>query len=439
MQKDSRSSPGRNKVRITSLLPLALANDSRTLKIASAFNRAGFSSEVYENAPSPSETVFPEGVRVKTLWFSPAKYFRRITSSGWQVEEGLERQIRTMPLPGRALIVRLKEVLHYSFFICYYLIIRPLLGFVQKPQADIIYLHEYRLFPLAFVWRMLTGAIIVYDAHDYYPEVRDERTLSLFWKMLFLPTLIRIEAACVRNATCVVTTSSGIGKLIKQRFHKDPAIIRNCHDKSYDINPNQGLRQRTGIRQDAFVLGVIGHRKPAQYFSPLLAAISHLNNTGFPTYLVLIGRGYERILTEASEKGIGKFVHSLGAVLPGEIVPLLCETDAVALPYAPQNSHYENALPNGFFQSVAARVPLLYPPLGQITNEIGDEKIGIPFDPRDVEETLTALSKIRTDSRFRSECRCALEAFAPTLDWEHEAQILMPLVEEALSAAKSRK
>lgn len=437
MQKDAWPSLERNKVRIVSLLPLALANDSRTIKIASAFYRAGFLSEVYENAPSPSETVFPEGVRVKTLWFSPAKYFRCITSSGWQVEEELKRQSGTIPLLGRALIVRLKEILHYGFFIGYYLIIKPLLGFVQKPQADIIYLHEYRLFPLAFIWRMLTGAIIIYDAHDYYPEVRDERTLSPFWKKIFLPTLIRLEAACVRNATCVVTTSSGIGKLIKQRFKKDSVIIRNCHDKSCDIKPSQGLRQRTGIKDDAFVLGVIGHRKPAQYFSPLLAAVSHLNNTGFPTHLVLIGRGYEKILVEASEMGTGEFVCAPGSVQPSEIVPLLCETDAVALPYAPQNSHYANALPNGFFQSVAAGVPLLYPPLGQIINEIGEAKIGIPFDPRDDDDTLAALSKIRTDSQFRSECRSALEAFSQTLDWEHEAKFLVPLVEEVLSATKA--
>lgn len=435
MQEDSQSTVGEKNVRIVSLLPLALANDSRTLKIAKAFHEAGFSSQVYENVPSPIEAIFPVGVDVKTLWFSPAKYFRRITSSGWQVEDVREKTIRSGASSGWSLRDCLKEVLHYVFFIGFYLIVRPLLGFFQKPQADIIYLHEYRLFPLALVWRFLTGAIIVYDAHDYYPEVRDEKMLSPFWKRVFLPTLIGLEAVCVRHATRVVTTSSGIRELIKHKFHKDSTVIRNCHDQSGDITPSQGLRQRTGIKEDDFIIGVIGHRKPAQYFSPLLSAIAHLNDTGVPTHLALIGRGYETILAEATKMGIGNFVRAPGAVQPGEIVPLLGEMDAVALPYAPQNNHYENALPNGFFQSIVAKVPLLYPPLNQIIYEIGEAEIGLPFDPRDEANTLAAVRKIRTNSQLRSDCRSSLESFALSLDWDREAKALAPLIKDALSKA----
>ena len=423
----------REKIKIVSLLPLALAHDSRSMKISGFFSRAGFDSEVYQHFSSPENINLPKGVTVNTLWPVPFNLFRSITSSGWRVDDDLDFQYEGHPLRRARLTTLIKEILHFFLFVGYYLLFRPFVGLFQRPRADVIYLHEFRLFPLALVWRMLTGATIVYDAHDYYPGVRDPKSLSVFWKRLFLPTLVGLEAVCVSFADTVVTTSSGIAELMRDRFGKKPLVVRNCHDESGDVALHSDLRKRFGVDEGSFVVTVIGHRKPAQHLAAMLSAIRQLNKDGMPTHLVLLGRGYGGVLDQASKLGIDRFVHSSGPVPSGEIVPLLRQSNAVALPYVPRNSHYNNALPNGFFQSVAAGTPIMYPHLERLEEVVGDSKIGLRFDPLDMADTASAIRSMRSDHILLSNCRDNMKALARELNWEEEAKPLGLLVERILS------
>ncbi|MDA8637311.1 glycosyltransferase [Rhodospirillales bacterium] len=421
------SSINQDKVRISSLLPLALENDSRTLKIAKSFARAGYISEVHEHIASTKTFPPLENFSVHPLWPRTFEWVRNITKRGWKVDNADKIPSHSRPSIANDSIKNIIDAIHFLLFIAAYFCIRPLCAALKPPRTNIIYLHEYRLFPVAWIWQKLTGAKLIYDAHDFYPLVRSMDSLSLFWRSIFLPFLEYIERSVCRTADAVITTSDGIAGLILDKYGVTATVIRNCHDSFSDRKSAELLRQTLSIAPDQPILAVVGHRKPAQSLNILIDNIIRLNQNGKAIHLVFIGRGYEPLVDDTPDAA-GKCIHTLGAVPPWEIVPLLTECNAVALPYFPENAHYQFALPNGFFQAVAARLPLLYPPLLEIERLLDGTNSGIAYDPRQNESVKTALSRLLQDVSKNHTDHSGLERISSQLNWQNEELKLLELI-----------
>jgi glycosyltransferase involved in cell wall biosynthesis len=420
---------------IVSLTPTSMDQDTRTIKIASSLARFGFRSVVVENRPGGPNLSKPD-VRVITLG-----RFGSRTEPGMPADGSAQRGRAPGSLPPKDALEHLRRVLgppvprwlreraHLLVFAIAYFIIRPLQGIFQVPRGSLYYLHEYRLYPLVHLVRRLRPAPLIYDAHDYYPEVLEDASLSPFWRRRFQPLLGWMEQWCVGNADAVVTVGEGVARLFTGRYGVSPVILRNCHDSRIEREPSTTLREKIGAGADAFLVVVVGHRKPGQVIDSLIEALASLPEQ---VHLALVGRFHEESERTAERFGVQDQVHAVGVVRPEEIVPFIRSADVSALPYYPATRNVLNILPNGFFQSLAAHLPLLYPALPEIGELVFARVVGHEVDLRDPASVAAALRRMLEDEEALTQFRENAGLLATELSWEKEEILLCSLVDGLL-------
>ena len=415
--------------RIVSITPLPLERDSRTLKIAVSFARWGYVSTVVENRPSSPAVIAnfeaTHGIRVVTLPggkpvnAGPTDVTGRVTnrSDSFSI---LRQKLFTLLPP------RISEVAHYILFRAVYEVIRPICHAKLIPNADIFYLHEYRLFPM--VRKKLSprrDTKLIYDAHDYYPAVEECDNDSYFQEKFFRPYLESLERQCIRRASQVVTVGESVRNLISEHFNCCPMVIRNCHDDRMDTKTDQGLRKRLKLDESIFLVVAIGNRKPGFAVETILNALVKLDPN---VHMVFIGRYHEQSAERADEKGLSTRVHFTGGLHPNDIVPNAKECDLALVPYIPVTSNVSGILPNGFFQSVSAHIPLVLPRLVDLETVVGTAKHVKWVDFADVNALIEAVGSSKREAYRNEKSQNDMQNFSDRLAWQNEEKKLLNLV-----------
>ena len=400
---------------IVSVTPLRVDRDTRTLKIANAFALAGARSIIVENRTSHGFSP-PLGVELITLAEPPGALNQ---DTATKARSGLVRRLPEW----------LSERLHYLGFVFLYFIFRPFISIRKLPKADLYYLHEYRLFPM-LKRALRKGGYLVYDAHDFYAESEDSSSYSAFWKRRFFPLLMSMEKACVKYAVELVTVSDGVANLIKKRFAVAPVIVRNLHDPSLENSRMGSIRKLLELKNDDFLVVIVGNHKPGQAGNEFLEALAQLPTS---VHAAFIGMGYDTDNPFIEKLGLSEQVHIIDYVRSDEIVPLIRDADAAAILYFPLTLNYLHSLPNKFYQCVAAGLPILYPELPEIKRLIGDRKIGTSVNALSADTIKKALIQISSKSVFRINCRKNVEELSRELDWAADRTRLIRMIESSFS------
>jgi|GEM_PF-1194160 glycosyltransferase involved in cell wall biosynthesis len=292
------------------------------------------------------------------------------------------------------------------------------------PRADLYYLHSFYQFPAVFLLCLRHRAKMIYDAHDFYQHQKEDPTVSSYWKNWVMPFEAAIEWACVRFAADVVTVNEGIAALMRERFRCKPLILRNAHDFRMDRKPARTIREVIGLPPDAFLIVSIGNYKSGITIEAALNALASLPKH---VHLAFLGARYPSCAEAIKARGIDGRVHFVPPVLPQEVVPFAASADVAILLYFERTVQYPNILPNGFFQSVAAGLPLVYPNLEQLRRVAERYNVGLMADAQDSNEIRSALEALVEDAELRASIRRNLEASRRELCWEHEEEVLRSL------------
>lgn len=410
---------GEGKPLIVSLTPTAAIHDTRTMKIACALRDLGWRSMIIQNKPGETPQTL-SGIEVKTLFG-----IRRPNKTGSVGKSASPRSDGSVILSG------VSERLHYLRFLFIYFGIRPLQAVWHLRRANAIYLHEYRLYPaIAFTRWLGVRVPFIYDAHDFYPDVYRNDKLSTFWRRRFLPMLMRLERSCIFNADAVVVVTEGIADLYQENYGVAPIVVRNAYDKRLEEPVDRDIRQILGLNESDFLFVCIGNRKPGMAIENVVNAMSRLPQH---VHLAIVGDFHQPTAEYARSLQLDDRVHVLGRMPSGQIVPLVRSANAAVVPYFPETSSVRSILPNGFFQSIAAGLLLVYPPLEDIRRVIGDKQVGVEADAEDIEALVRAMRTLACDAVRREEYISTVAQLADTVSWDFEKKKIAHLVEDMLT------
>ncbi len=310
-------------------------------------------------------------------------------------------------------------------------ILRPL---KRLPDASVYYLHAPYQFPAVYLKARGNRARIVYDAHDFYSDMTDPnapKRPEVRWMVAFHRL---IERACIARADMVVTVSDGIAELLKEAFDCNPIVVRNCHDARLDHQRVPALRDALGLAPDAFLLVTIGNAKDGRAIDEALDAMQTLPEH---VHLALLGRSYERFAGEIAGRGLEERVHVVPPVRPSEVVPFVRSADAALVLYYALSVNIEYCLPNGFFQAIAAELPLLYPELTEIRRLSETYGVGLPIVPREAASIEAGVLALLSQScAERQALRERLAVASDALSWEREELRLRDMLDH-LTRARS--
>ncbi|MGL3209592.1 glycosyltransferase [Bradyrhizobium sp. BR 1433] len=298
------------------------------------------------------------------------------------------------------------------------------------PRADLYYLHSFYQFPAVFLLCLRYRARMIYDAHDFYQHQKEDPTVSSYWKKWVIPFEGAIEAACIRFASDVVTVNEGIAALMRERFRCEPVILRNAHDFRLDRQVPRTIRDAIGLAPEAFLVVFIGNYKSGMTLEGAFDALVSLPKH---VHLAFLGGRYPDCNDALATRGLEGRVHFVPPVLPQEIVPVAASADVAVLLYFKRTIQYPNILPNGFFQSVAAGLPLVYPDLEQIRRVAERHKLGIMANAQDANEIRSALQLLVENDEVRETFRENVRVSRQELCWAYEERTLEPLLNRHLS------
>jgi len=385
---------------IVSITPIAVMSDSRTYKMATSFTCLEFNSIVVEGQKSE---IQPKKLQFKLIDVKGGIIFSKADGAEYPP-----------PFSGRSMLEKIKR-----WLIC---LSKPFLNqirtFLSLPNASLYYLHSFYQFPSVFLKSKLLGVAYIYDAHDYYlaenPGVLKE------W----------LETLCIKYAAAVVTVSDGVAGILEEKFGCIPTVIRNCHDSRLEEEPARNLRQYLGLSDQDFLIAVVGQAKKGMAVKEALDALANMPPH---VHLAFVGKNTHNFSALVEQFHRPENVHLVPPVLPSQVVPFIRSADLAMVLYYPRTANYEYCLPNGFFQSISAGLPILYPELPEIGLIARNFKIGIPVDvklPEDIK--IGMLQLLNSAKKYKRD----LIKASQDLSWEKEERILQDLVNKVIDNHK---
>jgi glycosyltransferase involved in cell wall biosynthesis len=294
------------------------------------------------------------------------------------------------------------------------------------PKASLYYMHSFYQFPAVYLLCLRHRAKFIYDAHDFYSQMHDEPALSHFWRHWVLPMERTIERACMRKAAAVVTVNEGIADLIERRFGRSAIVLRNAHDFRLEQPVERTIRDSVELNNDDFLVVCVGQFKQGMAIEAAIDGIAMLP----PRYhLAFLGAGFADYSELLEKKNVAGRVHFLRAVAPAEVVPFIRSADAGMLLYYGVSPSIEHCLPNGFFQPIAAGLPILYPRLPEIARVADRYGIGVAIDPQNPASIAAGLQSLAEDAGLSEQVRSNIEVSRNELAWERDEAELRRLIE----------
>ncbi|MBV8507276.1 MAG: glycosyltransferase [Alphaproteobacteria bacterium] len=296
----------------------------------------------------------------------------------------------------------------------------------RLPPAELYYLHSFELHRAVASMAARLGAPVIYDAHDFYRGIEPVERQRSFDRNRMRPFLNRLEDRLVADAAAVVTVSNGIADLMEGAFGRRPVVIRNCHDERRDQAVIPDLRTALGLTSEHSLCVVVGNRKPGMAIAVAVDAIALLPER---FHLAFVGRGYAAQAQRLLQHPLAARVHFGHFTEPDKIVPFIRSADLGLVIYEPYSANYHRALPNGFFQIVAAGLPLVRAPLPEIEAAIAGNTVGICLERCDPPTLARAILRCTEHQKMLHRNSAAL---AHKLRWELESARLQRLIEDVL-------
>jgi glycosyltransferase involved in cell wall biosynthesis len=414
-----------NRPIAVTITPVAAMRDSRSLKQAGSLAQAGYRSVLFEGQRSDRAIELPNVDIVGMSGGMSGERDKARPSS--QVGIGkwiaLFRKRATAP-DASWLEARIGFFIYLAFYARHFLIG----GLRHIPPASVYYLNEFSFFPAVWIKSWLHGASLIYDAHDFYTCIEPSALQTPFQKLV-VGFGRRIERRCIREAKAFTTVGNGVADLYNKEFGRCPEVIRNAHDTRIDRKPARSIRERAQLSGEQCLVVVIGQAKLGQEFSGLFGALKSLPHL----HVALVGNGYRNLLSETAQRNcVVAQIHYVENVPATEIVPLIRDADASLIVYYARSENYKNALPNGFFQSVAAGLPVLYSELPEITKICRELDFGISVRPDDATGLTMLLQKVIDRSDWYKDQKNRSEKAASVLTWQNEEKKLIQLLATTL-------
>lgn len=426
-QSSSAAESGLAGYHVTSVTPIALRSDSRTLKQAASFAREGAKSFVIEGVASRRDFSRFDIFVTSLQNASPSKSASVETAVTVGSKPSFLRRMKPF-LPGPA-------VEFAQFLLILLTLIKnewwPL--YRKLPSSDLYVLHAMNCWPAVWLKSKMMRRPYIYDAHDFYRGMSNATSADSFTRNWMLPLYAFLDRRAARNAAVVTTVSEGVAELYRTADGVEPVVIRNSHDLRADVLPPKSLREVVGVDSDQFLIVAVGNAKPGASIDKLIGILDGLDQS---IHVAFVGKDFETLKGMDRAAGIASRVHFVDAVPPEEIVPFIRDADCSIIVYFAETDNYDAALPNRFFQSVAAELPLIYPRLKGMHNLAQAFQFGISFRPDDADEMRQAIRRVFDSKEMASELRTQARRASGSLAWEVEERALVSVAKEIIRSER---
>jgi glycosyltransferase involved in cell wall biosynthesis len=366
----------------------SVVRDPRVQKEAGSLAQAGWRVIVVGLALTETDLLPVEQIDGYTIWRVIPPLPAWTTRSSWGK---LLRLIAAIPLIARRIRATGARVFHAHDFVG--LVMMALAGIRRRP--------------------------VVYDSHElFFDRWPPDSTYPLRRPLLMLRPL---EKRLARRAAAVITVGDQVAAHLARTLGvAAPLVIRNVVDLGA-LGEAVPLERRPGER-------IIAHSGVLAQGRNLPELVESLHHLPEEVSLALIGDGplREPLTVQAESLGVGGRLRRVYPVTPTTIPPTLAQADAAAILITSYALNYHYALPNKFFEALAAGLPMMVTDIPEVATLVRGHDLGVVVSSTAPAALAAAIQQVlepAAQARYRANVLRLRESFT----WEAEARKLVAL------------
>ncbi len=295
---------------------------------------------------------------------------------------------------------------------------------LREERFDVLHAHDLITLPVAVALKRRTGARLVYDAHELYPEVSTlSKTERRVWSLL--------ERPLIKHADDVITVCESIaGELTARYSIAAPTVVLNCPPSAAGVEHSADLlRAHAGIDDDEPLVLYQGGFAPHRGLPQLVRAVAHLERGR----LILMGWGRleERLREIVREEALEARVTIVGPVAQDVLLAYTAGADIGVIPYEPIGLNNTYTTPNKLFEYLAVGLPVVGSHLPELARVILKWEVGLTFERVEPEFIAAPLNRLLGDPELRARMRANALLARASYTWERQAEVLLGVYDGA--------
>lgn len=295
----------------------------------------------------------------------------------------------------------------------------------RRKEVAVIHCHSMLPLLLACLLKSMTGARLVYDAHELETEkygLHGRRQRIARW----------LENALIKHCDAVLVVSPSIEHWYRQRYPDTPVVlVRNVPLAAPTLTPYP-WREELAIPEDALLFIFIGGLTQSRGIPAMLEAFGRKECRH---HLLFMGAGaFESDVREVKQRASN--IHLRPPVPMREVLNRAAGADVGMCLIEETCLSYRYSLPNKLFESLQAGLPVITADLPDQKALLEEAEAGwtCAVEPQAIAAVVDRLSHSAV-----AQCREGVKAIQGTLDWSHEAERLKATYQQLLPSGPHAK
>ena len=299
-----------------------------------------------------------------------------------------------------------------------------------RTRPAIVHAHDLYTLPLGMLLARWCGARLVYDSHEMAVRqvLREPRTATWVKHVT--------EGRCIRRADLVITVSDGFARALRflYKLPAKPLVIYNAPPRSRASPGARDLRADIGLQRETPLIVHIGSISRKRGQVEVVDALAHL-----PRYhLALVGAipasRIAEMQTQAAELGCDARLHVLPPVASDDVAAYCATADVAVVPRLPLSFQQRYSLPNKFFESVQAGLPIVAGDTPELRRLVERFELGLAVDCRSPAGLARALARVYESRQMYRERVLRLIQTGGRYTWESESHRLLDAYNRMIGA-----
>jgi len=302
-------------------------------------------------------------------------------------------------------------------------------------DPDVIHAHDLPQLRVAVLARRKLGVPLVYDAHEFYPEIH---TLTPRQKRM----LARRENTYLRETDVALTVNPLLAELMARRYGVPPLeVVENAIDPPPGFDPrarHDRFRSCLPIPADAKILLYQGWLALYRGLGTLVEAMPAVARN---VHLVFMGYGAdkEQLQATARKLAVADRVHFTDAVTHEDLLSWTASADVGIMPYQPVDLNNTNCSPSKLYEYVQAGLAILSNDLPYCRRVVAGEDFGLVRKLDTPQSFADAVNSIFAAPAQLARYRANVLARRQRWSWQHEGRTILGIYERLTKAREVRR
>ncbi|WP_339441505.1 glycosyltransferase family 4 protein [Pseudomonas proteolytica] len=395
-------------------------NDARVLKEAQTLQAAGYAVTVFAlHTPGVTQEkeTLPGGINVVRVARSPLWKLRKTKTGG----------AASAPSSASGPIGRLTPARQALRIIARLWTHAGLLARIAWHRAAVVHAHDVNTLPTAWLAAKLSGARVVYDAHEISTSREGYNS--------FRGLVARVEGVLMPRVQGSITTTDARAKFFARAYGVPRPVVLQNRPRLTVSPASQRIRQELQLQQPWPIVIYQGGLQQGRGLERLVRIAASVNDA----YFVFIGGGrLTAPLTALSQElGLTERVHFIPTVSLADLPSYTASAEIGVQPIENTCLNHFTTDSNKLFEYLIAGLPVVATDLPEIRRIVRAFDIGLLVRESDDQQLIDALNRLVSDPQLRRTFAGNAAIAATRLNWEQQEKLLVNLYGRVLKGRTS--